>query len=150
MAAPVAQRISVLQEVSKAMVRIHKHQFGRGPTSASSNFCGPDALMCVLEDVLLPAELAMVEMGDHQRVREARVAFQAATAREFVSAVEHIVDRKVRAFTSGIDVDSNVVFECFALEPRSRDGSDRDPAPGFYRTPHEPAAHLRVPLPPSR
>jgi uncharacterized protein YbcI len=132
------------------MVHFHKHQFGRGPTTASTNFCGPDALMCVLENVLLPAELAMAEMGDHQRVREGRVAFQAATADEFVAAVEQIVDRKVRAFTSGIDVANNVVFECFAFEPRPRDGDDSDPAGAPDRRVQQPALHLRVPLPPSR
>jgi hypothetical protein len=81
--------------------------------------------------------------------REGRVAFQAATADDFVTAVEQIVARKVRAFTSGIDVANNVVFECFAFEPRPREGDGSDPARGFYRRAHEPALHLRVPLPPS-
>ncbi len=49
---------SVLAAVSSAMVALHKEQFGRGPTKARTDFAGPDAMMCVLEDVLLPAELS--------------------------------------------------------------------------------------------
>ena len=109
----------MLQAVSSVMVKLHKEQFGRGPTAARADFAGPDALVCVLRDVLLPAELKMVEMGSRERVRESRVAFQAATQAEFIAAVEQIVHRKVVAFASGIDPDANVVFECFYFEPRA-------------------------------
>jgi uncharacterized protein YbcI len=45
------------------MVALHKEQFGRGPTRVRSHFAGPDALLCVMDDALLPAESKMVEMG---------------------------------------------------------------------------------------
>lgn len=118
------RELAPLAAVSNAMVALHKEQFGRGPTKARSHFAGPDALMCVLEDVLLPAERKMVEFGDQQRVRESRVAFQAATAPEFITAVERIVQRTVRAFASGIDPDANVVFETFSFDPDRDAGSD--------------------------
>jgi uncharacterized protein YbcI len=108
---------SLLAGVSNAMVALHKEQFGRGPISARSHFAGPNALVCVLEEALLPAERKLVEMGDHQRVRETRLAFQVATSEAFVGAVEQIVGRKVRAFASAMDVVQNVVFENFAFEP---------------------------------
>jgi uncharacterized protein YbcI len=104
------QGFSALQAVSNAMVKLHKEQFGRGPTKARSGFAGPDTLVCVLEDMLLPAELKMVELGDQAGVRESRTAFQAATEAEFIAAVEQIVYRKVRAFASGVDPNANVVF----------------------------------------
>jgi uncharacterized protein YbcI len=110
------QATSPLIAVSNAMVRLHKEQFGRGPTAARSSFIGPDTLICVLEQALLPAERKLVSMGEHQRVREGRVAFQAATETEFVDAVEQIMGRKVRAFASGIDVEQDVIFENFLFE----------------------------------
>jgi uncharacterized protein YbcI len=116
------QRSSALQAVSNAMVRLHKDQFGRGPTRSRAEFAGPDALMCTLEEVLLPAELKLVELGNEERVREARVAYQAATAPDFIAAVEQIVYRKVRAFASGVDPERNVVFENFLFEPRETNG----------------------------
>jgi len=116
---------SVLMAISDAMVRIHKEQFGRGPTQARSFFAGPDALLCVLEGVLLPAERKMVEIGEEGRVRDSRVAFQAATAGEFIAAVEQIVERRVGAFASGVDPQNNVVFESFVFEKSgSGGGSD--------------------------
>jgi uncharacterized protein YbcI len=108
---------SRLTMVSNALVALHKEQFGRGPTSARSNFAGPDALLCVLEDALLPAERAMVEMGEHQRVRESRLFFQVATAPRFVAVVERITGRKVRSFASASDPENGVVSEIFIFEP---------------------------------
>ncbi len=117
---------TVLQAISNAMVRLHKTQFGRGPTNSRAFFAGPDAVMCVLEDVLLPAERKMVELGNAERVRDSRVAFQAATEHEFVSAVEEILGRKVHSFASAVDPHTSVVFENFFFYPRDSDGA----APG--------------------
>src|SRR5829696_7921573 len=36
-----SQGTSVLMEVSNAMVKLHKEQFGRGPTNARTYFAGP-------------------------------------------------------------------------------------------------------------
>jgi uncharacterized protein YbcI len=108
---------STLMAVSDAMIRLHKEQFGRGPTRARSYFAGPDALVCVLEDTLLPAERKLVELGEEARVRETRISFQAATAEDFITAVEEIIRRKVRGFASAIDARRNVAFENFLFEP---------------------------------
>src|ERR671920_867712 len=89
----------------------HKEQFGRGPIGAKTFFAGPDTLVCTLEDTLLPAERAMVEMGEHQRVRESRMFLQVASEQRFVGAVEELTSRKVRAFASAIDPASGVVWE---------------------------------------
>src|SRR3954464_6073449 len=103
MAASPDAGATALQAVSNALVKLHKEQFGRGPTQARSYYAGPDALVCVLEDVLLPAERKLVDLGDVGRVRETRTSFQVATQAEFIDVVEHIVDRKVRSFASAID-----------------------------------------------
>jgi uncharacterized protein YbcI len=115
--APETSEGNRLQAVSNAMVKLHKEQFGRGPTNARSYFAGPDALICTLEDALLPAERTMVEMGEHQRVRESRMFLQVATQDKFVAVVENLTARKVRAFASAIDPDPGVVFEIFSFEP---------------------------------
>jgi hypothetical protein len=46
----------------------------------SPHFAGADALLCVMDDALFPAESKMVDMGEQQRVRESRMFFQVATA----------------------------------------------------------------------
>jgi uncharacterized protein YbcI len=110
----------LLQDVSNAMVALHKEQFGRGPTKAQSHLAGADALLCVMDDALLPAERAMVEMGEQQRVREARTFLQVATADHFIAVVEAITGRTVRAFASATDPDQGVVMENFIFEPEAR------------------------------
>ena len=117
-----------LQAVSNAMVKLHKEQFGRGPTNARSYFAGPDALVCTLEDALLPAERTMVDMGEHHRVRESRMFLQVASQGQFIGAVEELVSRKVRAFASAIDPAPGVVFEIFSFEPDATHGDGASPA----------------------
>src|SRR5688500_10346717 len=84
------ERTSVLLELSNTMVRLHKEQFGRGPTKARSYWAGPDALTCFLEDTFTPAERNLVKMGEHQRMRDTRMFFQHASVREFCEPVEEI------------------------------------------------------------
>ena len=109
---------AVLQDVSNAMVKLYKEQFGRGPTRARSEWAGPDALLCTLEESLTPAERSLAEMGEHQRLRDTRLFFQYATEKAFRGAVEEIVGREIRAFVSGIDTEKDVSSEVFYFSPR--------------------------------
>ncbi len=118
-----------LNEVSTAMVRRYKDQFGRGPTKARTGYAGPDTLVSTLEDSLTPAERNMAKAGEHQRLRELRLYFQHASEKEFIGAVEQITGRKVRAFTSAIDTHVDVSTEAFYFEPvgsRLGHGPERD------------------------
>jgi len=101
------------------MVRIYKKLFGRGPTRVRTNFAGPDALLCTLENSFTPAEQSLVSLGELQRLRETRMIFQYASAKEFVGTVERITHRKVTAFVSGVDVAKDVSAELFYLEPEA-------------------------------
>jgi uncharacterized protein YbcI len=106
-----------LQEITNAMVRLYKDLFGRGPTRARTNYAGPDTLVATIENSLTPAERNMLDLGEHQRVREIRMFFQHASNAEFTGTVEEITGRKVRAFVSGVDTDKDVATEVFYLEP---------------------------------
>jgi len=114
---------SLLLEISNAMVRLYKDQFGRGPTRARTHWAGPDVLISALEETLTPAERNLVEMGEHERLRETRMFFQYATSREFCAPVEALTGRKVRSFISGIDTQTEGLgVEVFVLHPRGYDG----------------------------
>ena len=119
-------RASVLMEVSNTMVRLHKTQFGRGPTAARTFWAGDDAMMCVLEETLTPAERNLVKMGEHQRLRESRAFMQYASVREFCEPVEQITGRTVRSFHSSIDTEAGgLVVETFIFYPEGREGPSR-------------------------
>src|SRR4051795_3368911 len=107
---------SVRAEISREMVRLYKDQFGRGPTKARTEFAGPDIVICSLEDSFTPAERRLVEMGEDQRLRDTRLFFQNATERQFCDVIERNLNRKVRAFISGVDTEKDVSAEIFYLE----------------------------------
>ncbi|HKF83877.1 MAG TPA: Na-translocating system protein MpsC family protein [Solirubrobacterales bacterium] len=114
---------SARAEISREMVRLYKELFGRGPTKARTEFAGPDTVICTLENTFTPAERSLVEMGEHQRLRDTRMYFQAATSDRFREVVERVLGRKVRAFISGVDAGNDVCAEIFYLE---RNNSSRE------------------------
>jgi uncharacterized protein YbcI len=119
-------RGAVLVQVSNAMVRLYKEQFGRGPTKARTYWAGPDMLTVVLEETLTPAERNLAAMGEHERLRETRMFFQYAALSDFCDPVERITGRKIRAFISGIDTDvEGLSVESFVLHPEGYAGASR-------------------------
>ncbi len=122
----IEARTSILMEVSNAMDGLYKDQFGRGPTRARTHWTGPDALTCILDDTLTPAERNLVKLGEHQRLRDTRIFFQYASIREFCEPVERISGRTVRAFISGIDTAADgLATETFILYPEGQQGPSR-------------------------
>jgi uncharacterized protein YbcI len=123
---PDEHRTSVTSEISNTMVRLYKDQFGRGPTKARTLWCGDDVLTVVLEETLTPAERNLVQMGEHERLRETRMFFQYAMVREFCEPVEAITGRKVRSFLSAIDTEvDGLAIETFVLHPVGYAGPSR-------------------------
>jgi len=108
---------SPMLEISNAMVRLYKEAFGRGPTKARAHFAGSDTLVVTLESSLTVAERNLVAMGEHQRLREARLFFQYALEDQFRAIVEQALGRRTVAFISGIDTGRDVAMEVFTLEP---------------------------------
>jgi uncharacterized protein YbcI len=108
---------SPMLEISNAMVRLYKEAFGRGPTKARAQFAGPDMLVVTLEASLTVSERNLVAMGEHQRLREARLFFQHALEDQFRGIVEQALGRRTLAFISGLDTRRDVAVEVFTFEP---------------------------------
>jgi uncharacterized protein YbcI len=109
----------MLAEVTNAIVRLHRHHYGKGPTRSKS-FLMDDVLVCVMRDVLTTVERTLVEAGEHSKVRDTRFAFQDAMRERFVEAVERIVGRKVLGVTSQILVTRDIAVEMFLLDEVSQ------------------------------
>jgi uncharacterized protein YbcI len=125
-ASQVEPQISLGAAISNEMVRLYKAQFGRGPTNARTLFAGPDTILVVLEDTLTPAERNLVELGEHQRLRDMRMFFQYATVRQFCEPVERLTGRTVRSFLSGVDtMVDGLSIETFILYPADYSGPSR-------------------------
>jgi uncharacterized protein YbcI len=121
----VADRSPML-EISNAMVRLYKEAFGRGPTKARAQFAGQDTLVVILENSLTVAERNLVALGEHQRLREARLFFQYALEEQMRGIVEEALGRRTVAFVSGIDTERDVAMEVFTLEPAALEEPIRD------------------------
>lgn len=117
---------SPMLEISNAMVRLYKEAFGRGPTKARAQFAGADTLIVILESSLTVAERNLVAMGEHQRLREARLFFQYALEDQFRAIVEQALGRRTVAFVSGIDTQRDVAMEVFTLESASGETAGDD------------------------
>jgi uncharacterized protein YbcI len=107
---------SPMLELANAMVRLYKEAFGRGPTKARAMLAGPDTLVVVLENSLTVAERNLVLLGEHERLRTARLFLQYSLEHEFRSIVEDILGRRTLAFVSGVDTRRDVAVELFTLE----------------------------------
>jgi uncharacterized protein YbcI len=116
-------------ELSNAMVRLYKELFGRGPTKARANFAGPDTLVVVLENSMTVAERNLAALGEHGRLRDARLFFQYAAEHEFRTTVERILGRRTVAFVSGMDTREDVAVEVFTLEPQASNNAAPRAAP---------------------
>jgi uncharacterized protein YbcI len=125
---PNEQQRPVVAEISREMVRIYKEQFGRGPTRSRTAFAGPDTVICTLEHSLTPVENRLVQLGEHQRLRDIRLFFQHATEDQFREVIERLLQREIRAFVSGMDVEADVSDEIFHLVPVGP-GGNRPVAP---------------------
>lgn len=110
-------------ELSNAMVRLYKDVFGRGPTKAKASFAGPDTLVIVLESSMTVVERNLAVMGEHARLRDARLFFQYTVEEQFRDTVERILGRKTVAFISGMDTRHDVAIEVFTLEPHETNGA---------------------------
>jgi uncharacterized protein YbcI len=107
---------SPMLEIANAIVRLYKEAFGRGPTKARAMLAGPDTLVVILENSLTVAERNLSRLGEHERLREARLCFQRELEDQFRSTVERILGRRTVAFVSGIDPRCDVAVELFTLE----------------------------------
>ena len=108
---------NLMRDISRAMVKLYKEQFGRGPESVATHYSGPDTICSILGNSLTPVERTMRDMGEESRLRDIRVMFQHATEPQFRAAVEQITGRRVIGFMSGMDVTHDISSEVFTLEP---------------------------------
>ena len=114
--------------ISREFVQLHAKLYGRGPTKAKTHVHA-DYVLCALENVFTPAEATLIDAGQQDLVRRARVAFQDATRNEFVAIVERATGRRVRAFHCQIDAASNTAAEVFLLASEHDDElTERDRA----------------------
>jgi uncharacterized protein YbcI len=117
--------------IYNGMVSVFKEVLGRGPRRGRASFTGADSLVVVLEQTLTTAERNLLELGEHRRLHELRLAIQAALEPRARAVVEEVLRRQTRAFAAGIDPLHDVAAVFFTLGDRIE--------------PHEPSRRPRPP-----
>ena len=105
------------QAISNAITKLQREHYGRGPESVRT-VVGYDHIVTLLENTLMPVERTLFDAGETDAIRNTRIAFQRAMETRFVTTVEEITGRKVRAFLSQVSLDPDVAVEVFVLERR--------------------------------
>jgi uncharacterized protein YbcI len=101
-------------DVSREIVHIHTHYYGRGPTKAKT-YLHDEVILCVLGDIYTPSESMLIEAGRFDEVRTNRTAFQDTVEPIMREAIERISGRPVRSFFSQISPEGGAC-EVFVLE----------------------------------
>jgi uncharacterized protein YbcI len=100
-------------DISREVVRIHAHYYGRGPTKAKT-YVNDEVILCVLGEIYTPSEAMLIEAGRFEEVRANRTAFQDTVEPIMRAAVERISGRQVRSFFSQISPEG-MATEVFVL-----------------------------------
>jgi uncharacterized protein YbcI len=100
-------------EISREIVHIHAHYYGRGPTRAKT-YVSDEVILCVLGEIYTPSESILVDAGRFNEVRANRMAFQDTVEPIMREAVERISGQQVESFLSQISIDGRA-SEVFVL-----------------------------------
>jgi uncharacterized protein YbcI len=111
------------RDVSGAMVKLLKDYLGRGASHAHA-YIREDLVVVVLRGTMTKAERTLVDAGEEGLVRGMRQALRGKFREDANRIVERLTGRRVSAFLSDHDVDEDIVFQAFVLEP----GPRRSPA----------------------
>lgn len=106
----------VLEAVNDAMVALHQHYHGRKPATARTQMLGDDMLACVLGDMYTDVEKTMIELQRELVVQDTRSAFEHATERRFIRAVERTTGRRVIRFMSMHHVGPDLEILLFLIQ----------------------------------
>ena len=111
---PEARSLPVVADISREIVGIHAHHFGRGPTKAKTVW-RDDVVVCVLQEIFTKSEQVLVDAGKFEQVRSNRQVFQEAVEPLLRQVVEQATGTGVRTFLSQVSPDGTAC-EVFLLE----------------------------------
>ncbi|MBF6621074.1 MAG: DUF2294 family protein [Patulibacter sp.] len=103
------------QAISTRIAQIYKTTYGRGPTKITA-YLLPDLVTVLVEDLNIPAQSTLVELGDHDLVEAGHRRLHQVMCADMCTAIEEILQRRVRGCVSGFNVALDAATNCFPLE----------------------------------
>jgi uncharacterized protein YbcI len=105
----------VAPAISEQIVGLYLESFGRGP-DRSRTYVQPQFAVCVLRDLLTPAEQLLILGGDSAEVEAARGRINEAIDAEFVSIVELETGRPVLSHLARTRVSVDIAVHFFLFD----------------------------------
>jgi uncharacterized protein YbcI len=118
-----AKEGNLSRDISRAMVALFKEYVGRGPTHART-YLQEDLVTVVLRDTMIKAEKTLADEGEEDLVRGVRRVFQGKFREDAIAVIEDLTGRKVRAFLSDHEIESDIAIEAFVLESEGGGGGE--------------------------
>jgi uncharacterized protein YbcI len=105
----------LIASITNAVVRLHAHSYGKGPTRASTHLRPDDYALCVLRDPFTVSERTLIAGGEVAAVVHNRKVFYSVVERALCDAVESLTGSSVAAFVAGVSVEHDLVTNLFVL-----------------------------------
>lgn len=106
---------SVLANISRRIVQLHKEFYGKGPTKAKTYYMD-DVVVVLLRGGFTRVEETLLQSGRGESVKQQRADFQQAMLGPFMQVIEEETRRKVVAFMSSSHQHPDLLGEIFVLE----------------------------------
>jgi uncharacterized protein YbcI len=113
--------------ISNAVVRVHAHVLGRGPTRATTHLRDGQYVLCLLRDPFTRGEKTLIAAGREDVILEYRRAFHETVEAALCETVENLTGWPVVGYVPGVSVESDLVTQLFLLKPSPRNGSAYSP-----------------------
>jgi uncharacterized protein YbcI len=113
--------------ITRAVVRLHREQTGRGPTRAQAFYRG-NIVVVVMYDAMTRAESSLAAAGRPDIVLTVRKAFQDTMRPELTAIVESLTGCIVQGFMSTNHIEPDMAAEVFVLDrPVPGEATERRP-----------------------
>lgn len=106
---------SLLESISREMVRAMKTYLGKGPEQAKS-YLMDDLLFIVMRGGATTAEKTMLDAGDETTVRDFRQKFENEMAERLTYMIEQLTGRRVINYQSQVLFDPDIAIEVFVFD----------------------------------
>jgi hypothetical protein len=112
-----------LSQVCSEVAGVFRRAWGRGPVKTTAYWCGPSAIVVLLENGHTDAEKTMRAAGHIQELLGGRQLLQVLIEDDLKAAVQRILKRPVPTMLSATRLDPDLSAEVFLLGPEGPCGS---------------------------
>ena len=109
-----APKESLSQALANEIIRLTKHQTGRGPVKCRA-YLHDDCLLMLMRQGHTTSEDSMAKFGQQRGVAQTRVDMAEGGRQAFIDAVERLTGRKVESFVTSSHQDPSIFTHVYVF-----------------------------------